>query len=547
MKEKEFSLLQEPWILALDEDGQTCQLSLMQVFAQAHRLHDLAGEMAAQDAAVIRVLLAVLYAVFGWEDVNGQEGTPQSIGEAQQRWQKLWQLGHFPMQPIETYLNTWQEQFYLFHPVTPFMQVTVDPEAKVMVNGKPLPINPLVKSVSGFIGDLAESSNKAALFSYRQDKDSLSYAEAARWLIHLNSYDVSPLGAPPQGCFRAKGFKIPWPNNLGMVWAKGQNLFETLMLNFVLAPSGGDLWAEFRPVWESDEAFDPQSLTETQAPFPQDPAALFTFPFRRLQLKRSQEDKVTGCILWGGLLVEATGGNPLTETMTLWRMAPDGSLLPKKHDPSRQMWQDFGALLSAAQGRPPGVVQWLSSLTNQGMLHLSLLQLNIAGVVLSSKSTSVDDAFWDGLRFHTSLLMDLKEGWPARITTEVEVTEKLVRQTGYLAANLVKAAGGSGEQDSKEATAKARREAYFLLNSPFRQWLESIDESTSMEAGCAAWRNIQAQLFQSLGKQMAQRAGSKALVGRMLKDHPNDTKGRVYTSPALYQRYLWQIKQILSA
>jgi len=547
MREKEFNLIEEPWILALSLDGKPVQLSLMALFGQAHRLYGLAGEMDAQDIALLRVLLAILYAVFGRQDLQGMAGVPHSEAEACSRWQALWDAGQFPMDRMEAYLlgDGVRERFYLFHPHTPFMQVALDQEPTIQINGQTLSINPLVKPIKALIGDLSESENKPHLFSNRTNRETLSCPEAARWLIHLNSYDVSPLGAPPREGFRAKGFKEPWPNKLGLVWAQGENLFETLMLNFVLAPSGMDLWEDFLPAWEWEEGFRPEVLAQVETDFPNDPCELFAFPFRRLQLQRDDAGQVRECTLWGGHLVAAENGNPLTETMTLWKKDKEGRHVPRQHDPARQMWRDFGALFSAAQANPPGIVSWLSRLKRAGCLNLPMLRLNIGGVVLSGKKTSIDDTVSDSLRFHSALLMDLAEGWPARINRELEQTVKGVWRAGKLAGGLVIAGGGSGEKDTKAAEAKARAEGYFMLDSPFRQWLESLDDTTDMDVACRAWRDTQAQLFRRFGQEMVQRAGLKALVGRSIKERPGDTRERLYAAPDLYNQFVRYINKIL--
>ncbi|NLG57762.1 MAG: type I-E CRISPR-associated protein Cse1/CasA [Clostridiales bacterium] len=545
MTEKAFNLLEEPWILVLDQEGQTRQVSLLELFSQAHGLKALAGEIVAQDVALLRVFLAILYAVFGWQDLEGREGLPENDTQAISRWQALWDRGRFPMEMIEEYLRDWQEHFYLFHPQTPFFQVALGDDAVVEASGKKLPINPLTKNIKTLIGDLAESENKPQLFSYRSDNQSLDYAEAARWLIHLNSFDVSPLGAPPRGAFRAKGFKVPWPNTLGLVWAEGDNLFETLMLNFVLAPVGQDVWPDFKPDWEREIPFSPQELTQIEAPFPADPCALFTFPFRRLQLRRDDQARVTGCTLWGGHLVETDSGNFFAETMTLWKKDNEGRYAPKTHDPSRQMWRDFPALLSGAQSSPPGIVSWLSALQIKGGIRLPLLRLCIGGMVLSSKKTSIDDALSDSLRFQASLLADLEEGWPARISSELAVADKLVQQVGFLAANLIRATGGSGDKDPRAASAKAREQGYYLLDAPFRQWLEGLGPSENMDEACQSWRSLEGQLLRGYGQQLVERSGLKALVGRRVKEKAGDTAARLYTAPALYAQFLRQTNKIL--
>ena len=200
-------------------------------------------------------------------------------------------------------------------------------------------------------------------------------------------------------------------------------------------------------------------------------------------------------------------------------------------------------LFSGAQAQPPGVVQWLSGLVHHKMLARGFLRLCICAVVLSGKSTSVDDAFSDSLRFHTSLLMNLADGWPARISSELDLTGQLVAQLGYLARDLVKASGGSGEKEPGEAAAKARTDGYFQLNTPFREWLESIDDTTDMEEACRAWRDTQRRLFIIMGQDLVRRSGLKALVGRTVTVGEKKVS---YTSPELFQKYRGAIRSILA-
>ena len=65
MNEKEFNLLHEPWILVMRPDGMTEEVSLLDVFRRAPEFQSLAGELPTQDVAVLRLLLAILHAVFG--------------------------------------------------------------------------------------------------------------------------------------------------------------------------------------------------------------------------------------------------------------------------------------------------------------------------------------------------------------------------------------------------------------------------------------------------------------------------------------------------
>ena len=71
MKEIEFNLLTEPWIRVRLRDNTVREVSLTEALVSAQDYADLAGEMPTQNAAVLRLLLAVLFTVFSRVDVNG--------------------------------------------------------------------------------------------------------------------------------------------------------------------------------------------------------------------------------------------------------------------------------------------------------------------------------------------------------------------------------------------------------------------------------------------------------------------------------------------
>ena len=68
MNDREFNLLDEPWVRVMRPDCTVEEVSLTQALLHAHEYTDLAGEMPTQDAAVLRVLLALLFAVFARVD-----------------------------------------------------------------------------------------------------------------------------------------------------------------------------------------------------------------------------------------------------------------------------------------------------------------------------------------------------------------------------------------------------------------------------------------------------------------------------------------------
>ena len=192
MSEIAFNLLDEPWIRLMGEDCAVRECTLPQALLESHRYRRLAGELPTQNVAILRLLLAVLHTVFYRVDLDGEEDPIEEPTQALQRWQRLWKAGCFPEAPIRNYLNEWKERFWLFHPEHPFFQV---PSAAAGTQYTAAKLN----------GELSESSNKVRLFPVRagQDKDGLSYAEAARWLVNLNGFDDT--SAKPKG----KGLPSP--------------------------------------------------------------------------------------------------------------------------------------------------------------------------------------------------------------------------------------------------------------------------------------------------------------------------------------------------
>ena len=151
MAEKEFNLLREPWIRVMRPDTTVDELPLPQVLTRSHEYLSLAGEMPTQDVAMLRLLLAVLHAVFTRVNENGISAPLQNEDDALDRWEALWNRGSIPAAPVEEYFLRYEERFWLFHPERPFWQA---PAAKIGTEYSAAKLN----------GEMSESSNKNRLF-----------------------------------------------------------------------------------------------------------------------------------------------------------------------------------------------------------------------------------------------------------------------------------------------------------------------------------------------------------------------------------------------
>ena len=525
MQEREFNLLYEPWIRVLKQDCAPEDVSLLTLFEKAQDYRELGGELPTQDFAILRLLLAILHAVFERKNAEGHDAPIRSIDDALDRWESLWRLGRFPSRVIADYLQRYEDRFWLFDAERPFYQV---PEAEAGT----------VYTAAKLNGELSESSNKVRLFPSRTGtvKSSICFPEAARWLIYVNGYDDTS-SKPKQ-----KGLPSPgagWLGKLGMLIAVGNNLFETLMLNLVLLKDGQEPWGQEHPLWERDKA---KSAERTQIACPDNQSELLTLQSRRLLLKREGK-AVTGYMLLGGDFFDKTLSS--SEQMTVWvrTTKPDEVpriFQPKRHDPAKQMWRDFSTIFTSEDDsvRQPGIVRWLSWLKSNGLSSSKQLRFQIASVQYGDKDFFVTDVFSDSLALQSDLLTSLGKRWTARIDVEVEKCGQIAYVVGTLAKDLFRSSHNESKknkpnEDAKAAVAKAQ--FYYRVDIPFRQWLQSIDptkEFDEKEALFSRWRETACSIALSLGKEMVKETGLESFSG-----HPY-SNGRLYTAPQSFNWFL---------
>ena len=93
MKQIEYNLLEERWVRVRGQDYTVQEVSLPDALLHAHEYRDLAGELPTQDAAMLRLLLAVLHTVFSRVDGNGIPAPFEETDDALIRWEELYRLG----------------------------------------------------------------------------------------------------------------------------------------------------------------------------------------------------------------------------------------------------------------------------------------------------------------------------------------------------------------------------------------------------------------------------------------------------------------------
>lgn len=529
--ETEFNLLDEKWILVRKSDCTTDELSLTDALLRSHEYTALSGELPTQDVSILRLLLAVLHTVFSRYTPEGEYKPVSSANEAMGRWETLWDGGKFPEKPIREYLESQHEKFWLFHPERPFYQTKAAEKGTEYMASK-------------MNGVLSESSNKVRLFSScaGKSKDTLTYSEAARWLLYVNSYDDTSAKASQES--KSKENKLPslqagWLGKLGLITVRGNSLFETLMFNFIVVePSNREIWADEKPTWELEK---PREKERCEIATPDNLAELYTIQSRRLILKH-ENNSVTGYSLLGGDFFDKV--DAFIEPMTVWGKVKESEktqiqFQPRRHNSSVKMWREFASVFASSDGmRLPGVVSWIDLLRQIRLIDKKRYScFNIASVQYGDKDFFVNDIFSDSLTFHTDLLIEDGKRWQKSISEEVGKCEDIARKLGKLAADIEIAAGSSPKDAPKSATVSHVQEQYYYeIDVPFREWLLSIDpewESGSHEEHeCIhKWHETSRNIARKLGKELVNSAEASAIVGRF-KDKENGGKKREYISAA---------------
>lgn len=535
LPEKAFNLLYEPWILVLNERGESEEVSLLSALERAHELKCIAGELPSQDAAILRLLLAILYTTFTRADIKGAQSPIGNPEEALARWRSLWELRHLPMEPVNKRLYLYEDRFYLFHPERPFYQVA----GLQGTDGK-------INTVAQIVSDVPSRPERRFISTKSGEKaETLSFAEAARWLISMQSWDYAGKKASVIGGTKDGG-GTGWLGKIGVVYPAMSTLFETLLLNFVLL-HGRELLPCGVPTWEEEPAPGPQKKERRPTGY----CELLTWQSRRVRLFAESEDKpgvVTGVLYSYGDVFQTA--NTLVEQMTGWRLSTGGDTrgqyIPNKHRIERNLWRDLGSILPQADGTDdiitPGVVRWLTLIKERNLLEEGLVQLCAVGFKYGPMEAKIDAMAVDTLLIHNDIFTELGSRWMPLINNLLGLTDECVRKLAVLASDLAKAAGDidSLHYRAGEGRAKTcRAEAYYRMDEPFRRWLAGIHPlKTDMGEAEQEWIRVLKHILFQLGAEMGHQYGEKAIVGRWVDEKRGSRReNNLYTAPGALAKF----------
>lgn len=529
-----FNLVDEPWIRCLNLDGTVEALGIRDVFRRSRQIRRLTNEIPTQDFSILRLLLAILWrgTVVDPEQTALDDPLPVSW------WRELLSRDGLLTDSVASYLDEVHDRFWLRHPSQPFLQVA---DLATEKGGR--------SEVRRLVVD-AEND----YFSMRAGRgaSSLSYSDAARWLLHLQAYDYSGIKSGAIGDPRVtggKGYPIGtgWAGATGGVVMHGSNLHETLLLN---TPAGliHELWeAEGRaeeglqpadrPAWERPASTAAPRVSDA----PDGPVDLLTWQSRRVRLF-FDGDCVDGVLVSNGDRIDPVNRfeDPLTGHRYSRNKSKAGKTVyfPQTHDVSEPVWRGIQPLLAkydihvprvngeqdpAKRPRPPRTISELARYS-EGTLGLGgPVTVQMVGVEYGAQQAVVTNTVNAELEMNIAVLAadgDLLRG----LVTDAAVrTHEVARAITYYAGLLAQAqAPGMARAQIPDRTDAGQR--YLAIVEPaFRHWLRGLD--IGVEAGKveSAWRAQGRAAAVRLIDDLAAEAGPVAVMGWLEEDQLRST------------------------
>ncbi|MHB1424625.1 MAG: type I-E CRISPR-associated protein Cse1/CasA [Gemmataceae bacterium] len=375
-----YNLVEEAWIPCVTPDGAIKREGVLRTLTGAANYAEIWDASPLVTVALHRMLLAILHRVFGPEN-------PEA-------WSDLWQNGQgsFDAMKLEAYLKNpaIYLRFDLFDDKHPFFQTASLPLGAVNeTTGRPK----FVKPIWQMAHELAYSDNMN-LFSHFTDNEweIRPFEEAARWLVAFQSFALGGLITTEEGKKTQDGSADAGQLvKSAVVLAKGENLFQTLMLNLVHYSSEDELPFAFkkqadRPAWERDD--ETKQVDRRYDGY----VDLLTWQSRRVKLvaERDREGNllgVSGVVTMKGYQLPDNYWRYHYETMVGFVRARDAKGKQEPWPPlgirvGKALWRDSHALSQTVSEfcQRPRVLSWIDDLRQIGHLTRKQIQLEVAGI-----------------------------------------------------------------------------------------------------------------------------------------------------------------------
>lgn len=517
MEDPRFNLVDDPWIIVHDRDGAPHTVGIRQLFDGSVGASAIVGDSPTQDYAVLRVLLAIFWRAHH-EQLAPQLGTRRARDEFKwKKWfsemrRKLTSEGRD--EAVLDYLDRYESRFNLFDAERPFMQVAgLETEKKTRL------------AVSRIV---PEAEHDYFTMRTGSGRKSLTFAEAARWLVHTQAYDYSGIKSGALGDPRVKGGRgypigTGWTGMTGGTVVMRETLLETLLFNSTPEVIYGEQSANDLPSWE--RAAD--TAAQREDPNPKGAADLATWQSRRVRLF-PEGNLVVAVLVSNGDQIPEAGKNILLDPMTPYRYSANKSkkgqpvYYPQPYDPNRTMWRALDPLIATEKDPGftdknlapirPATLESLGNLSMDGTLEREVLDLRVVSMEFGPQSSSVGTVVSADVNLPIVFFEDDDLAQEARFAARsaAEAVKESAVSVGWFAGQLHVAAGGAYVFGADAADRFLAR-----LEPQFNQWLAGLDWDNLGEAG-EQWQRAVLAEARAQADELVSGAGPKALVGRVV-------------------------------
>ncbi|MEX3610771.1 type I-E CRISPR-associated protein Cse1/CasA [Rothia sp. LK2588] len=533
-----FNLVDDPWVSCQMMDGTISLLSLRQVFEDRASIRQLSGDSPQQDYAVMRVLLAIFWRTHQrldeeidypddwWADLFEQVDEEEFVG------------------PILDYLDEWKERFELFDATAPFMQAGTLETSKGVRSG----VRRLIPEAELDYFTLRAGSGR----------ETLTFAEAARWLIAIHAWDYSGIKPGAWGDPRVKGGKgypigTGWSGNTGGIVIHGDNLGQTLLLNTdpsEIFPSREEALQD-APAWEREA----QTSVPRDTDYPAGPCDVLTWQTRRVRLF-TDEGLVTGVLVTNGDKIEIR--NQFADPMTAYRYSKNQSkkgapvLFAKTHAEERTLWRGIDALLireladaTPAQretsDRRAATIERLATLKSDRLISRDqTIRVELVGFVYGPQSSIITESIHEVIPFKLTTFLEDYSSQANAIVSGAQQAVAAAINLGQFAGFLKEAAG-----DTYEFVPGATERVLHDLQADFKRWLISFTPETDAIKARNAWYDLVESRIKEHATVLTRSAGQKALIGRVEESESATGSPRVFSTATALDRLHRSLKKTL--
>jgi CRISPR system CASCADE complex protein casA len=539
----DFNLCNEPWIPVLYVSGQTQEVSLKQLFDESNSIRKIHSGDATTDVAILGVAVAIFFRAV----LENTEEYGELYREPKKWIQNISSGGSEQLYFVQDYLKKYQDRFNLFDAERPFMQVADLHTSK----GE-------VKPVSRLVLD-----SESEYFSMRAEQalTSLSYAEAARYLVTVQAYDYSGIKSGAVGDPRVKGGRgypigVGWYGTTGKIIIHGENLIETLLycidyeqlLNVEKVKGKSHRIAlQDKPVWERElpdtaaprayKGGDPTKYKDEPAPAA-GMCEILTWQSRRVRLF-PENGRVTGVLVSNG--DKWLDRNTYTDPLTAYRFSKNQSTqthyvwMPQTHSAERTLWRGADALLTRLsssqekQNKPATVIRQISS--GKYFSPDTKTKIQLVGMVYGTQSSIVEETIDESVTLELGILTEQGAEISAMVRDNIQLTMDASIALGQYAGNLLRAAGKEYEFRPSVTESILHR-----MEDEFRSWLADLSVSDDVSAQAAKWQSKVRRILEGEADQLAVSAGPKAAIGTIYDEQLyNTAKARRQFGGRLYK------------